>query len=198
MQPIIIAAVVFALIFLGGLGGVALHSRLPDHHVGDSSKDAVRLVMGLIGTMAALVLGLLIASAKGSYDTQSGELTQISADVIQLDRALVVYGPEALPVRAGLRGTVGRSIHRVWPNDGVGSASLDLPKDKNEASDFFTLLSNLKPQTGAQQSTQARALDIANALSRTRVLMFAQAGSSIAWPFLVVLVFWLVILFTGF
>src|SRR6266404_2098118 len=97
MSAMAIAGIVFVAIFVGALLGVAMRTLLPDHHVGDSSKDAVRLVMGLIATMSALVLGLLIASAKGSYDTQSGELVHLSADVIQLDRILSQYGQETLP-----------------------------------------------------------------------------------------------------
>src|SRR5277367_1392199 len=100
MSPITIAGIVFGVIFLGALSGVLLHARLPEHHVGEGSKDTVRLVMGLIATMSALVLGLLIASAKSSYDTQSGELMHLSTDIIQLDRLLSHYGPESLPARA--------------------------------------------------------------------------------------------------
>jgi hypothetical protein len=93
MGPFTIAGIVFGVIFLGALSGVILRARLPDDHMGEGSKDVVRLVMGLIATMSALVLGLLIASTKTSYDTQSGELTHLSADVIQLDRTLSQYGP---------------------------------------------------------------------------------------------------------
>lgn len=194
MGPMTIAAIVFGAIVLGALLGVLLRVRLPNHHMGDSSKDVVRLVTGLIATMSALVLGLLIASAKSSYDTQSGELVHLSADIIQLDRILSHYGPESLPARARFRDTVERSIDHIWPRGDDRSANLRLPGDKNEPADFYTLISNLQPQTSAQRFAQARALEIGAELSRTRVLMYEQAGSSIAWPFLVVLVFWLVIL----
>jgi hypothetical protein len=202
MSPIIIAGIVFGVIFLGALLGVALRAKLPDHHMAEGSKDLVRLVMGLIATMSALVLGLLIASAKGSYDTQSGELVHIAADIIQLDRILSQYGPETLPARARFRDTVQRSIDRIWPREAGRSVNLallgDKPGDKSDSADFFTLISNLQPETGAQRFAQTRALEIGAELNRTRVLMYEQAGSSIAWPFLVVLVFWLVILFMGF
>ncbi|MGO8920198.1 MAG: hypothetical protein ACLQJR_30230 [Stellaceae bacterium] len=198
MKPMAIAGIVFGVIFLGAVLGVVLRAALPEHHVGDSSKDVVRLVMGLIATMAALVLGLLIASAKSSYDTQSGELVHGAADVIQLDRLLAHYGPETVLARARFRDTVERAIDRIWPRDDGRSANLGLPADNNDAGDFYALISNLQPQTSAQRFAQSQALAIGAELSRTRVLMYEQAGSSIAWPFLVVLVFWLVILFVGF
>lgn len=198
MSPISLAGMVFGVIFLGAVIGVVLRARLPDHHIEEGSKDAVRLVMGLIGTMSALVLGLLIASAKSSYDTQSGELVHLAADIVQLDRILSHYGPESLPARARFRDAVERASDRIWPQDGRRSPNLGLPGDNNEPADFYTLISNLQPQTDAQRFAQAQALKIGLELSRTRVLMSEQTGSSIAWPFLVVLVFWLVILFMGF
>jgi hypothetical protein len=198
MSPIVIAGIVFGAISLGATIGVILRTRLPRHHIEEGSKDSVRLVMGLIATMAALVLGLLIASAKSSYDTQSGELIHLSADIIQLDRILSLYGPESLPARARFHDAVAHAIDHVWPDDGGRSVNLALPGGKNESADFYTLISNLEPQTGAQRFAQARALEMGAGLSRTRVLMYEQTGSSIAWPFLAVLVFWLVVLFMGF
>jgi hypothetical protein len=198
MAPLNIALVIFGVIFLGALLGVGLRRRLPEQHIGESSKDVVRLVMGLIGTMAALVLGLLIASAKGSYDTQSGELVQLSAQIVQVDRMLSAYGPEANEARAQFRSAVERAVDRIWPSDHPGTANLDLPGNANVPTTSFATIANLQPQTNAQRAAQSRALEIATDLSRTRVLMYEQSGSSIAWPFLVVLVFWLLILFMGF
>src|ERR1700746_2222499 len=94
MSSITISLIVFACVFGGALLGIWLHAVLPQHHLGADSKDIVKLGMGLVGTMAALVLGLLVASAKGSYDAQSAELTQLSANIALLDRGLALYGPE--------------------------------------------------------------------------------------------------------
>lgn len=198
MGPLNIALVIFGVIFAGGLLGVGLRRWLPERHVGESSKDVVRLVMGLIGTMAALVLGLLIASAKGSYDTQSAELVQLAAQVVQLDRVLSAYGPEANEARAQFRAAVERGVDRIWPSDRPGSAHLDLPGNANVPTASYTMIANLEPRTAAQRVAQSRALEMAVDLSKTRVLMSEQSGSAISWPFLVVLVFWLVILFMGF
>jgi len=62
--------------------------------------------------MTAILLGLLIASAKSSYDTQNNELTEMSAKVVLLDRVLADYGPEAKEVRELLQGTVTRTLDK--------------------------------------------------------------------------------------
>ena len=103
MSSVAIGLIVFACVFGGALLGIFLRGVLPPHHLSAGSKDIVRLGMGLVGTMAALVLGLLVASAKNSYDSQSNELTQLSANVVFLDRLLAHYGPEARGARDQLR-----------------------------------------------------------------------------------------------
>ena len=103
MSSVAIGLIVFACVFGGALLGIFLRGVLPPHHLSAGSKDIVRLGMGLVATMAALVLGLLVASAKGSYDSQSNELTQYSANVVFLDRLLAHYGPEARGARDQLR-----------------------------------------------------------------------------------------------
>ena len=90
---------------------------LPEHHLSAESKDVVKLAMGLIATMSALVLGLLIASAKSSFDAQSSELKQDATSIILLDRAMAHYGPEAKDARDLLRRSVVSAIDRMWPRD---------------------------------------------------------------------------------
>lgn len=88
---------------------------LPEHHVSPESKDVVKLGMGLIATLAALVLGLLIASAKSSFDAQRTGLQQLAANLVLLDRALTRYGPETKDAREALRRLVASTIERLGP-----------------------------------------------------------------------------------
>jgi hypothetical protein len=115
MSSITITFIVLACVFGGALLGIVLRSVLPPQHLSDDTKDVVRLGMGLVVTTAALVLGLLVASAKGSYDVQSNEVTQISANVGLLDRILAHYGPEAKETRDVLRAEAILMIDRIWP-----------------------------------------------------------------------------------
>jgi hypothetical protein len=86
MSSTTISLIALTCIFGGALVGILLHRILPERHLSSDSKDIVKLGVGLVGTMSALVLGLLVAAAKGAYDAQSAELTQISANIAALDR----------------------------------------------------------------------------------------------------------------
>ena len=109
MSSIVISLITFALVFGGALIGIALRSILPPNNLTADSRDVVKLGMGMVATMAALVLGLLIASAKSSFDMQNTELTEMSSKVVLLDRILAHYGPEAKEARDELRSSVVRS-----------------------------------------------------------------------------------------
>ena len=114
MSSVTISFIVFACVFGGALLGILLRAVLPQSHLSAESKDIVKLGMGLVGTMAALVLGLLVASAKGEYDAQIGELTQGSSNILLLDRLLAQYGPETKEPRALLRGAIVRFLDQTW------------------------------------------------------------------------------------
>jgi hypothetical protein len=115
MNPIAIRLIVFACVFGGALFGMFLRGVLPEEHLSADSKDTVRIGMGLIATLTALVLGLLVASAKSYYDTQSSELTEMSAEVVLLDRVLAHYGPETKEDRDLLREAIVRVLEGLWP-----------------------------------------------------------------------------------
>jgi hypothetical protein len=117
MSSITTSFVVFACVFGGAVLGMFLRAALPAHHLSDGSKEAVKLGMGLVATMAALVLGLLVSSAKTNYDAQSTQLTEASAKIAFLDRLLAHYGPEAKESRTLLREVVIQNLDQVWPKE---------------------------------------------------------------------------------
>jgi hypothetical protein len=196
MSSTTISLIVFGCVFGGALLGIFLHAVLPQHHLGNDSKDIVKLGMGLVGTMAALVLGLLVASAKGSYDNQSAELTQMSANIALLDRGLALYGPETKETRALLRGAVVRILDQMWPKDGT-SASSSAPTSAG-AEILYEKIQGLSPKNDTQRSLQGQALSIAVDIGKTRWLMYAQQATSVSMPLLVVLVLWLTMIFVSF
>jgi hypothetical protein len=189
--------VVFALVFGSAILAMALHSVVPEPHLSTDSKDVVKLGIAVIATMSALVLSLLLASAKGSFDTRSREFTQMSANIILLDRLLAQYGPETKGVRDQLHRSVVDAVDRIG-----SSKNFQLPMLTPTAATPQTIYSQIRqtsPQDEAQRSLQSEALKTAVELSQTRWLLFEQrAGSSIPVPFLVVLVFWLSIIFASF
>jgi hypothetical protein len=187
---------VFACVFGGALLGILLHASLPQHHLAADSKDIVKLGMGLVGTMAALVLGLLVASAKGSYDAQSAELTQMAANIALLDRGLALYGPETKDTRALLRGAVSRILDQMWSKDGTSASSQAPTSAGGEI--LYERIQGLSPKNDTQRSLQSQALSIAVDLGKTRWLMYAQQATSVSIPLLVVLVLWLTVIFISF
>jgi hypothetical protein len=195
MNPIAITGIVFACIFGGAMLGMLIRSRLPQHHLSADSKDTVKVGMGLIATMSALVLGLLVASAKSTYDTQRNGLAQMAGNIVFLDRTLALYGPETKEAREFLRSTVAGALERIWPEESSRSAQME-PTTAPES--LYQKIQELSPKNDAQRSLQAQALKINSDFMQTRWLLFAERGRSIPAPFLVVLVFWLAILFASF
>ena len=193
--PAQVALISLCFILGGTFTGVWLRSRLPEHHLSKESESAVKLGVGLIATLSALVLGLLIASAKSTYDTKVSEVNQITANIILIDQLLAEYGPDARPAREQLRSGVEGMVHKLW-------------NDENEKSRAFTptaasvetwrLVHSLPTQTEAQRGLSGQITEAATRLSQLRLLLFAQSGGSIPTPFLVILVFWLAIIFTSF
>jgi hypothetical protein len=198
MNSLETGAIVFGCSFGMGLLGMILHVKLPDNHLDAGSRDVVKLVMGLIATMAALVLSLLIASGSGSYHEQENEVQSLAANVILLDRVLSFYGPDAKEPRDLLRRGVGAVHDRIWPPDGAQAVDLDPSATQGVADVFIASLKNLSPKNDSQNTLKSQAMQIGQNLGQTRLLMFEQSGSSIAWPFLTVLVFWISMLFLGF
>jgi len=188
--------IVFVLVFGSALLAMFVHSKLPEDHLTSDSKDVVKLGVALIATMSALVLSLLIASAKTAFDTRSNQLVQASADIILLDRALARYGPETKEARSLLQRSVAETIDRFWPAEGAKPLAIDPGTSPVEA--LFDKIDALTPQNDNQRALRSQAETMALDDGRTRLLLFEHLGTSIPVPFLVVLVFWLCIIFASF
>src|SRR5262245_40352432 len=117
MSSLTIAAVMFGCVLLSTLFGAWAARRLPEHHLTGESKDVIKLGLGIIATLTALVLGLLVAATKATYDTQSGIVKDMAAQLALLDRVLARYGPGAQDARAQLREVTQVVLHQVWPAD---------------------------------------------------------------------------------
>jgi Protein of unknown function (DUF4239) len=198
MSPLLTSLVAFAIIFAGAFLGMFIRNRLPGHHLSGDTKDVVRLGTGLIGTMAALVLGLLISSANSTYQAKSTEVEQLTANVVLLDRTLALYGPETNPIRVLLRNGIGTLVDRIWQENSIDSRKTSPFVESTSAGLLYQDILKLSPQNESQRLFQARAIDATTELGKTRLLLFAKAGGAIPAPFLVVLVFWLTIIFMSF
>jgi len=185
-------------IFGGALVGMLLHGLLPEPHLRDASKDTVKVGAGMIATLSALVLGLLVGSAKNTFDTAEAEMTQGSAKIILLDRLLADYGPETKAAREQLRRTVATQIEDLWPEEKTGVSGLAAFERTNGLEAVQMTLLKVMPTTDAQRQLFAAAQQICGDLRQTRWLLVEQSQSPIPIPFLVVLLFWLTVLHVSF
>jgi hypothetical protein len=196
MSALALSCLIFVLTLGGILLGASLRRALPVHHLSKNSQDVVWIGVGLIATISALVLGLLIAAAKSSFDTQSTQITQITADVILLDKLLAQYGPEARPIREQMRSLIGPLADRIWHEKETSSATpFEFDASGEQA---YLAIQALSPQNDLQRSLQARAAQVSTDLVQTRLILFAESGNVIPTPFLVILVLWVVIIFASF
>ena len=198
MTPLLISLIAFGIILAGSAFGMFARKRLSNHHLSGDTKDVVRLGTGLIGTIAALVLGLLISSANGTYQTQRADVEQLKADVLLLDRSLALYGSETDNIRVVLRKGVVTLASRIWREESADIGKVEPFVESATAESLYRDIATLSPRNENQRFLQAKAIEAATDLAKTRLLMVAKLGGSIPIPFLVVLVFWLTIIFMSF
>lgn len=199
MSPQAIAVIVFACVYGGAMLGMLIRARLPAHHVSGDARDVMKLGIGLIATTTALVLGLLTASAKSSFDTENAEIRASAANLVVLDRTLAQYGPEAAPVRAALAKAVAKRIEVTWPPPGNPPPRMDAPELQHGGEAIEQAVRALQPSSDAQRFLQSKAVALVSDLLKSRWIVMGQAaGSSIPVPFLIVVVFWLSVIFACF
>lgn len=196
MSLITLSLIGFACVFGGAILGMFLHAVLPQHHLSSEFKDVVKLGMGMVGTMSALLLGLLVASAKGAYDAQRAELSQMSANIAVLDRVLANYGPETKEARSLLRGAVARALDQLWSKEDTGTSRLTPSSAGGEV--LYEKIGGLLPQNEAQRSLHGQAVRIVLEIAKTRWLMHEQSMNSVSLPLLVMLICWLTAVFISF
>jgi hypothetical protein len=187
-----------AVILFGCLVAVMLLGRytrryLPENHLSAESKDAIKLAMSLVATMTALLLGLLISSAKDTFDTVRGEVSQMAAKVAFLDRVLAAYGPDAADARAKCRDVVADAVQRMWPEERGGSAQM-APNEQAGDALYFAVI-RLSPHDDVQRALKTQAATVMVDLAELRSLLQTQAIPSISRPLLLAVVSWLVVIF---
>src|SRR5262249_34073776 len=197
MNTEIISLIIFGCVVGAVLIGRGLSRRLPKDHLSADTKETVKLAMGLLATMSALLLGLLVASAKGSYDNARNEVIQMAAKVVFLDRVLTGYGPETAEVRDLLREAVEEVAHRgMQPRR--ANTPVNLASNTQAGNAIYLAIQRLTPRDEMQRNLKAQATTLAVDLGQLRTLLVAESISSISKPLLLVVSFWLVVIFLSF
>jgi Protein of unknown function (DUF4239) len=187
----------FASLIAGIALGMALRRRLPAHRLSQETKEVVRLGAGLLATLAAVVISLMIACAKSSYDTQDAHFRQLAAYLVETDQLLAQYGPQGAEVRKLMRQSVPAAIDRIWREK--ATASQDTAFTANSlAEQLRNAIDGLSPQSDAQRALKARIMQASDEIARVRLLMYADADKPILTPFFLILIFWLTVIFASY
>lgn len=197
MSEVAVTALVSLCVFAGALFGMFLNRVLPPDHISEDTRQVVNVAVGLIATLAALVLGLMVASAKASFDSRSDEIKQSAARIVLLDRSLRQFGPDAAAAREQLVDITRRRMILTWLDANNAHLRDELQTEGAGIQKFQTMLRNLKPADDAQRWLQTRALTLSADLEKTRWLLLESGESSIQRPFLIVLVLWLAVIFAS-
>lgn len=198
MNSTTVALTSLACIFGSTIVGVSVRRFLPEHHLSSESKEAVKLGAGMISMMSALVLGLLVSSAKNNFDSTTAAITQSGARVIVLDRLLMQYGPETQELRVHLRQNLAATIELLWPEEGPTESALNQYERAKALDRLLVKLRELHPQSDAQRAIQSQALQLSNEMLMTRWVQIEQAQTTLPGVFVVILLFWLTMLYLCF
>jgi hypothetical protein len=193
-----IGLVAFCCIFGAGLAGLLLQKVLPQSQRTEATQKMVQITMNVVAILAALVLGLLIASTKTSFDTRSKEIEQFSAHLTLLDRELLHFGQEQKDIRALLRDFTTRKIVQTWPTDYGSQPAVNDVQTVQMLDDIEDRLRVLTPQTEMARLARSSALQLAGELKRTNRLLTVQESGRTPRPFLVAVIFWVSVLFVSY
>jgi hypothetical protein len=197
-SSVILSLISAGCIFGGVWLGFVLRRMLPEQHLDAESKETVKLGASMVATVSALVLGLLVASAKDSFDTTEEEITQRGAKILFLDRLLGDYGPETKETREQLRRTVAASIDILWPKEKRGATGATDYDQMNGMEITQMTLLKLTPQTDAQRQLYGTAQQLLTELRQSRWVLIERGQRVIPTLFLVILLFWLTVLHVSF
>jgi hypothetical protein len=195
MNPTLMSIVIIVCAVGGAHLGMAVRKRLPEHHLNGDTREVVKLGAGLIATLTALVLGLLVSSAKDTLDTMNRELTQDGAKIILLDRTLANYGPDTKEIRDHLRNHLADTLKLLWHEEVPDTAALKKAEDSHPLEKFQAGLRALSPRSDAQRQLQSQALQLSHELAQSRWLLIETTQRELPHAFLVVLLLWLTILY---
>ena len=198
MDPLIVGLISVVGISIGLLVGLFLQNILPAQHLDAASKDTVRIGAGMLATLTALVLGLLVSSAKSSFDAMNTAIASGGAKVVMLDRVLANYGPEANEARQQLRRSIAGAIDRIWSSEKTSPGGLRAAESGTGLDMIQLKLNELAPKNNAQQQLLGQAYQIASDLVQTRLMTIEEQQNVLSPVFLIFLIFWLIVLFLSF
>jgi hypothetical protein len=198
LRATIVALVSLALMFAASAAAIRVRSLLPSGHLSEEAKDVVTRGVGFVVTLAALVLSLLIASGKASYDEIGAKLRQLAIEFVLVDRSLAHYGPETREIRDLLRRTMASGMENIWPGVVAPPPTLQGESARTAIERVQDMTRELKPANDAQRVLQSEALREIVEIKRAGLLLIELRETRMPTPFLIIIVVWLLIVFFGF
>src|SRR3954465_12847843 len=196
MIHLVTGLISFAAIFAGALVGLFVRRYLPGHHLSSETQSAITVSVAVLGTLSALVLGLMITTANSSFAARSEEVRELSLQLIRMDRNLRRYGPDAVEARTKLREWAIAKTQQLFPEKGRANSSsagtIEMLEDVQEA------LLALQPVGERQTYLHPLCLKLSSTMIEARWALETRGSHSIPVPFLVLLIFWLTIVFASF
>jgi hypothetical protein len=201
-------ATIVLLTLLGSSAlGMLVQRFLSERHTSHDTIALIHHVVVMLFTFAALVLGLLITSAKSSFDQVDNTVRSFAIRLIELDQVLREYGGEVDPIRSLLHTYAATVITTTWikapqskleyqakqPSDSVKSPELE------DLSNSIRLkIRELDPKDAMHRQLASECQRLMEQVVHIRWMLIEQRHTSISAPFYLVLVFWLVVVFGGF
>jgi len=198
MPGIVIALLTFVCAFGGAVLGNYIRSAIPPAHLSKESQDVMKLGMGLVATMTALLLGLVTAAARSSFDSQDAAIRTSAANILTLDRLLARYGPETTPTRVLIKRAVAFRVETTWPGDGSAGSGLTKTISTQEIEEIEDQILRLSPANDSQRWFKTESLKLSEEVSKARWRTLGNQGRSVPTVFLIVVVFWLTVTFVSF
>ena len=196
MIHVLIGLISFVAIFGGALIGNFARRRLPGAHLSADTQTAVTASVAVIGTLSALVLGLMISAANSSFSARADRVRELSLQLIRMDRNLRRYGPETEDVRAKVHVWAIAKTQQLFPKKGEPNPSNQTTIVMLEAVQDAILA--LTPNDERQKFLRTTCLSLTSTMIQARWSLEQRTGSSIPIPFLVLLIFWLAVVFASF
>jgi hypothetical protein len=197
VNAVVLGFITFACTFSAALMATVVRGRLPAPHLSKESQDVVRLGIGLVATMTALLLGLVTAAARSTFDAQDVAIRNSGAAILTLDRHLARYGPETQPTRDLIRRAVAARLAEVWHING-GLEALKATGGSPPIEDIENQILALTPQNDNQRFFKSEALKLSQEIVKARWRILESDGGAVPVPFLIVVVFWLTVTFASF
>ena len=197
MRPLVIAFIAFLLAFGGAVAAMYIRRWLPPPHLSKESEGVVRLGIGLVATMTALLLGLMTQAARSAFETQDAAVRTSAANILTLDRHLARFGPETKPTRDLILRAVTERVEQIWSSSGGRAAAASVAGAAVPVEEVENQILGLVPQNDTQRWFKGEALKLSEDVVKARWRTLG-SGGAVPVPFLVVVIFWLMVTFTSF